>query len=249
MNTCTLVLALGFAALTAGEPSSAPGAGIRYAEAVAIGNGTARTYVIYDAAGAPTSIGLELTESALSGLPSRHTSMDIPLPADAALKPYTHMRLDWQPVGHVPEHIYMVPHFDVHFFFMDAAAVAAIPGGPDPIVPDARFVPPDYIAPGNMAEPAMGVHWADRTSGEFNGKPFEKTFIYGFTRGELIFLEPMITKAYLETRPYFTMPVKQPSEVQRSGLYPKWHRIRYDAQSRAFRISLDELTHRDASPR
>ena len=48
------------------------------------------------------------------------------------------------------------------------------------------------------------------TAPEFIGKPFTVTYIYGFYHGNMTFVEPMITKAFLETHPDFTLPIKQP---------------------------------------
>jgi hypothetical protein len=90
----------------------------------------------------------------------------------------------------------------------------------------------------------MGVHWVDRKSGEFNGKAFDQTFIWGFHRGKLQFIEPMITKAFLESTTSFTEELKQPESVQRPGLYPKRYSIRHDTALKVYRITLDELTPR-----
>jgi len=219
---------------------------VEFGPEVRVGAGSARTYLERDSAGRAASLGLELTEQALRELPDAPRSFELEFPAEARGLGYRFMLLDWRPHGHVPEHIYTRPHFDVHFFMIDAARARAIPGGPDPAVPDSKYVPRDYIAPGNMAEPGMGVHWADSTSKEFRGQPFDQTFIYGFNGGELIFLEPMITHAFLEARPDFTMEVKVPQHVQRDGYYPARHSIRYDATRGVFRISIDELTPRRA---
>ncbi|MEP6833652.1 MAG: DUF5602 domain-containing protein [Gemmatimonas sp.] len=44
-------------------------AGTRYGVSQALGAGTARTYVTLDAAGNPTSVGVALSEAALTNLP------------------------------------------------------------------------------------------------------------------------------------------------------------------------------------
>jgi len=44
---------------------------ITYAAPTPIGDGTVRTYVVRDSRGVPTSIGVELSESALRGLTSQ----------------------------------------------------------------------------------------------------------------------------------------------------------------------------------
>jgi len=217
---------------------------IAYAAPMRIGDGTARTYVVRDSRGVPTSLGIELSESALRGLPATPTMLHLPFPKEAGDTQYTFAMFDWNPAGHAPNHVYTVPHFDFHFYMAKEHDVMAISGGPDPVVAESRFVPKDYISPGNEAVPAMGVHWVDATSGEFNGKTFDQTFIWGFSRGQLLFIEPMVTKAFLESRPSFTTELKQPESVQRAGLYPKRYSIRHDAAAKVYRITLDELTPR-----
>ena len=217
---------------------------IAYAAPMRIGDGTARTYVVRDARGVPTSLGVEVTESALRNLPDTAVFLNLPFPKEAGSQ-YTFNMLHWNPAGHMPDHVYTVPHFDFHFYMAEEDDVMAIAGGPDPVVAESRYVPKDYMSPGNEAIAGMGVHWVDGTSGEFNGKTFDQTFIWGFHRGQLLFLEPMITKAFLEsTTSSFTMELKQPKTVQRTGLYPKRYSIRHDTVARVYRITLDELTAR-----
>ena len=216
---------------------------IAYAAPMRIGDGTARTYVVRDSRGVPTSLGVEVTESALRNLPATPVFLNLPFPKEAGSQ-YTFNMLHWNSAGHMPDHVYTVPHFDFHFYMAEEDDIMAITGGLDPVVAESRYVPKDYMSPGNEAIPGMGVHWVDGTSGEFNGKPFDQTFIWGFHRGELVFIEPMITKAFLESTSSFTMELKQPKTVQRTGLYPKRYSIRHDTVAKVYRITLDELTPR-----
>jgi hypothetical protein len=216
---------------------------IAYAAPMRLGDGTARTYVVRDSRGVPTSLGVELTESALRNLPDTPVFLNLPFPREAGSQ-YTFNMLHWNPAGHMPNHVYTVPHFDFHFYMANEDDVMAIAGGPDSVVANSHFVPRDYIAPGNEAIQGMGVHWVDATSGEFNGKTFDQTFIWGFSRGELLFIEPMITKAFLESTASFTTELKQPKTVQRTGLYPKRYSIRHDTVAKVYRVTLDELTSR-----
>jgi hypothetical protein len=229
-----------YSVLPATETKSA----VTYAAPTPFGDGTVRTYVVRDSRGAPTSIGVELSESALQGPPTTKTMLHIPFPKEADDTQYTFVMFDWNPAGHVPDHVYTLPHFDFHFYMTKQDDVMAIQAGPDPIVAESRFVPKNYISPGNESFPAMGVHWVDATSGEFNGKTFDQTFIWGFSRGQIQFIEPMITKAFLESTSSFTMELKQPESVQRAGLYPKRYSIRHDTAAKVYRISIDDLTHR-----
>jgi hypothetical protein len=83
----------------------------------------------------------------------------------------------------------------------------------------------------------MGVHWVDPTSPELNGKPFTATFIYGSWDGKVIFAEPMITKAYLETKPQFSAELPAPARDE-GGYYPKRYAVRWDAATKEYRITL-----------
>jgi hypothetical protein len=157
--------------------------------------------VTTDKDGKPASVGVVLSEKALTDLPGQdhgdHGGHDhsnstvLEFPKQAELTPFRGMTLDWNPNGHDPHPIYSKPHFDFHFYMITEAARLTIPGLPptemDPELPAAQYLPTDYIpTPGRV--PAMGVHWVDKTSPELNGGPFTQTFIFGSLRpqGELL---------------------------------------------------------------
>jgi hypothetical protein len=87
----------------------------------------------------------------------------------------------------------------------------------------------------------MGVHWIDMTSPEFTGSTFTTTYIYGFYKGNMLFGEPMITLAYLQSEPDVTLDVKQPAEFKKPGYYPTKYRISYDKQQQSYSVSLEGL--------
>lgn len=93
----------------------------------------------------------------------------------------------------------------------------------------------------------MGAHWIDPVSHEFHGHDFTHTFIWGSYDGRFIFIEPMITKAFLESKPQVSVPLKLPTEYERSGYYPTSYAIRYDATTRAYTVALEGLTLRHAA--
>lgn len=210
---------------------------------VTIGNGHAYTFVISDIAGRLETIGIRLTADALDGLPtdsSEHSYM-LSLPVQAVNTNYDHCEVDWNPHGHEPAFAYGVPHFDFHFYTISEQEQSQIIPGPDTVSIDPKYIPQDYVS-GGVAVPDMGTHWVDTTAAEFHGIPFTTTFIYGAYRGKMAtFLEPMITRAFLETRPDTTMTVKQPDAFQRQGDYPTKYRVRYDALHKEYVISLDGL--------
>ena len=156
------------AACAAARPTS-PDAGLRRVDGapVAVGGGTARTYVLVDDApgGGPVEIGVALSEGALDALPSAtaghaaggnahaHAHVDthehlLPLPAGHGTG-YQLVELNWNPGGHEPPGVYDVPHFDVHFYTASKAERDAI----DPAALGAAA----YAAKSAAAPPAAQV--------------------------------------------------------------------------------------------
>jgi hypothetical protein len=224
-----------------------------------LGGGIVRTYVTTEKDGKPASVGVVLSEKALTDLPGQDhgdhgghnhsNSLVLKFPKQAELTPFRGMTLDWNPNGHDPHPIYSKPHFDFHFYMITEAARLAIPGLPptemDPELPAAQYLPTDYMpTPGRV--PAMGVHWVDKTSPELNGGPFTQTFIFGSYARKVNFYEPMITLDYLLSKPQVTFPVKQSAAVGQEGYYPTSYRIEYDAKAKEYRVALLDFTMRKA---
>jgi len=218
---------------------------------VNIGNGSAHTFITNDANDKPTTIGIRLTEDALNGLPTEgdpNMGGELPgymmdLPAEANGSGFNHSEMDWNPHGHEPLFAYGVPHFDFHFYMITPEEQAEVIPGPDTIPVDPKYIPKNYIS-GVMAVPDMGTHWVDTTSAEFTGKPFTITFIYGFYHGNMTFLEPMITRDYLLTKPNITVPIKQPQAFQKHGYYPTQMHLWFDDKTKEYVVALEGLTYR-----
>ena len=185
--------------------------------------------------------------------------------------PFQFVELDWNPGGHEPPGIYDVPHFDFHFYTVPPAERAAIvPSDPQfqrkaDMLPPETQRPPSYAVtapPGAPAPavPLMGVHWADIRSPELQkmfGKPeayqpFTRTFLYGSWEGRFHFLEPMITRAHILAKKTATdpavrdevIPIPTAPSYSAPGYYPSAYRIRWDAQTKEYRIALTNLTRR-----
>jgi hypothetical protein len=170
-----------------------------------LGNGYIRSYVTTDSNGVPISIGIVMTEGALTGLPARNTEVNMPLPQP--VPPYDHIAVDWNPHGHEPTQIYGVPHFDFHFYMVNQATLQQITATGADLEramknPPVQFIPPGYIA--TPPVPQMGTHWLPGSTPELHGQPFTQVFLYGFYNGEMIFIEPMITAAYLQAHPNYS---------------------------------------------
>jgi len=221
-------------------------------EAAPVGNGTARSWVAMDKDGKPTAIGVTFTEAALAGLPQSltpgliWTEFLLPLPPEASATGFNHIGFNWNPKGHDPEGVYKVPHFDFHFYLISPADRDRITTRGDDLervrkpLP-AEFIPDGYVIAPASEEPGMGLHWVEPNSHEFHGKAFTHTFIYGSYDGRMIFLEPMMTKAFLETRPNITVPIKLPAKYQKPGYYPTQYSVKYDPESREYTVSIEGL--------
>jgi hypothetical protein len=214
---------------------------IAYGEIVAVGSGKAQSFVTKDANGNPQSIGFNFSEEALTNLPSQNTMMMIPAPANNGTL-VDHMSFDFNVHGHEPPGIYDVPHFDIHFYMISEKEQDAIVTGTEmQILPGTDYIPKDY-GPIPGGDPKMGKHWADLTAKEFNGQPFDHTFIFGSYNGKFIFHEAMVSLAFFQSKKNFTDMIKMQAQVQRDGYYPKTYGVTYDANKKLYTVMLDQMT-------
>lgn len=182
--------------------------------------------------------------------------------------PFQFVQLDWNPAGHEPPGIYDLPHFDFHFWTASKDVRAQIvPDHPEferraSGIPPREFWIPQFADAATAANlpaskatvPLMGLHWFDVRSPELQGvmgkpelaQPFTKTFIYGSWDSRFVFLEPMITRAYILAKRAATdpavrdeiIPVSVPARAQVGGYYPTAYRIAWDEAEQVFRIAL-----------
>jgi hypothetical protein len=212
-----------------------------YGKTVDLGEGKAQSFVVKDANGIPQSIGFTFSEEALNSLPTTNQMTSIPAPEGNGTL-VDHMSVDFNAHGHEPVGIYDVPHFDLHFYMIpEAEQMAIMPGAEMEVLPATEYIPQDYI-PFPSGDPMMGKHWGDKTAKEFNGSPFDYTFIYGSYNGKFIFHEAMVTLAFFKSKQNFTALVKQQTKVQREGYYPKTYSVSYDGVHKVYTVVLDQLT-------
>ncbi|CAN5824023.1 DUF5602 domain-containing protein [soil metagenome] len=235
------------------EPSKA---GTFSGPTLQVGGGEARSVVTLDRDGNPVSMAVAISDGAVENPPTPPAGMmwaehTLALPAEAAGTVFDHLTLDWNPHGHPPIGIFNLPHFDIHFYTISVEKRnTMLPSDPafaekGHRLPAAEFIPQGYISPDPETIPRMGRHWIDPSSPEFNGEPFTATFIYGSYDGEMIFLEPMVTRAFLQTRPNFVRPLKLPARYAVPGHYPSSYRVTYDASANEHRITLGDFVRRD----
>jgi hypothetical protein len=103
-------------------------------------------------------------------------------------------------------------------------------------------MPSGYVLVPDSAVPRMGAHLANPLAAELHGQPFTKTFIYGSYDGRITFYEPMISKAFLESRASVTEFIKLPARYPKPGYYPTKYSVKYDKAGKEYTVSLEGMT-------
>jgi hypothetical protein len=185
----------------------------------------------------------------------------LPAAAQGLQLPVRWATVNWNPEGHLPPApaVWGAAHFDFHFFLADSALIRGIRTGPcaefihcDDLVRAQRPLPAAQVPEGYLdvgaAVAGMGNHLVDSRDPELADPSlgFSRTFIYGTYDGRLIFLEPMVSHAYLTSRPRECTPLRTPREVAAAGWYPTRYCVRHDAAEGTSRVTLEGLTYRKA---
>ena len=185
------------------------------------------------------------------------------LPAEAAGLglPVRWATVNWNPEGHLAPAppVWSAAHFDFHFFLAAPELIRSIRTGPCaefihcddfaraqiPLPPPQH--PRGYIDVG-AAVAGMGNHLVDSLDPELADPSlgFSRTFIYGTYDGQLIFLEPMVSHAYLSSRPQQCTPLRTPEVVATAGWYPTRYCVRHDAAEGVHSVTLEGLRYRTA---
>ena len=239
----------------AGFMYRSPTAGTYDGPSIDMGEGRAHVFITLDANGKPSVIGVKMTETALLGLPAEPPpgadgwEYLLALPKEAASSGYNHVVIDWNPKGHIPIGIYDTPHFDFHFYLISAEQREKITAKGEDLAkahkaPAQELMPEGYVLPEGTEVPRMGAHAIDTTAPEFNKLQFAKTFIYGFYDGQMIFVEPMMTKAFLATKPNTTDQIKLPKAYSKHAYYPTIYNVKYNATQREYEVSLGSLIYK-----
>ena len=219
-----------------------------YGPETTIGDGTAWVWV-QTVQGKPITLAIEFTEEALVNL-SEHEMYDVSLklPGQAHATGYKTITMGWNPMGHEPEGVYSLPHFDFHFYMQTEGQINKIPAGVDEgayVLANKHVLPDIYsFGPVPFAVPQMGVHWSDVTSPEFQpGGMFTRTFIYGSHQDRVTFLEPMVTLAHLlslEVGESETIAVPSLLLYEDPGYYPQSYTITHTEHG-TYVIALTDL--------
>ena len=149
------------------------------------------------------------------------------------------LKIYWESHGHPPGP-YLVPHFDFHFFTVDADDVNEMDCSDEtkPANPPAGYELPDVDIPeiGNLiglCVPAMGMHAlrADELASE---DAFSGTMVVGYYAGEPIFIEPMITRDLLMEQATFSLDTPSVAGNPPGVTMPTEFEAVYDAEASAY---------------
>jgi hypothetical protein len=222
-----------------------------YGPEVHLGDGKIRSFIKITHSDVPQEIGLEMTSGLFENLPAAYLDLHIPLHQKASeVTPYDHLEVDWMPNGHPPAY-FQLPHFDIHFYMLSQEEQMAIPP-PNAINtslagtaafgrPSAGVLPADYTV-ASAAVPMMGRHWLDKFADVLSGATFTHQFIYGTFDNKVVFLEPMVTRAFLLSGTEVHNTIKQPAVFTPTGkFYPTRYNIYHDESKRKTYVSLDQF--------
>lgn len=260
----TGLFAAGFGGTASGQEGFPPSERTHWGRPRRLGNGVISTFLTLSRSDAPRFLGYWFTEDALDGLPEErgHEEEDTTVPLPEAAADATNVEwatVGWNPHGHAPEDVYDVPHFDFHLYFTSREEVEeAIPvgecdtdddgtvdfsvscdvyeRGTEPL-PDVQH-PPGYVSTDDVV-PYMGNHWVKEDAPELQGERFTHTYIYGSFDGQLNFLEPMVTREFLDDfRGRTVTDVETPEAFPEAGFYPTQYVIRHLRRQDAYAIFL-----------
>jgi len=231
-----------------------------------LGEGSVRSFVTLDNDGNPSEVGATFTQGALS-LPTGDSEPDIAtvlsLPPEASATAFNHLELTYMPhaePGNPPA--FGVPRINIDASLLSLQERALICPNPDTTgpqptcaadkqakilkqpLPDA--VPQGMLSSGNV-QPGIGTRYLDPDAALpiiTGQQPFNTLYDYGFYDGEPSVIALGASKAFLETQPNVTNPIKIPTSYPKSGYYPTEYSVTFDATSQEYRLSLSGLTYR-----
>ena len=201
-----------------------------------MGTGNATTWITTDGSGNLSAIGITISDAALASLGTHDSMYELPMPTGVACA-FKSIALDFATHDDAP---YNMPHLDPHFMLIDMMARMRIMDTADGMMPTNMNMPPGYRSDG-MSEGMMGVHWMDTTGSEFHGGPFDCTFDYGTSKGDMIFYELMCDKASLESHKAINSTIRKPTMMggMMSMTIPSAYKVSYDQSGHTTTIELN----------
>ena len=216
-----------------------------YGAAKALGNGTARTYIMHSG-DTVQQVGIEFTPGVLTGLPNlkEGDGLLVPLavPAEFALTPFKAAQMDWSP-GHPPDGNQNVPHFHPTFFFLSDADRAQITvGGAGASVPvDPVEVPGAYLSAG-LTVPGEGNVMFDPNLASYVETPFQSTTSqYDYWNGHMSNIQLGVANTLLAKQVAQGDVLLQPQKYSVTGPFPTHYQLQYDSARQVYRMYLDNF--------
>ncbi|WP_407542029.1 DUF5602 domain-containing protein (plasmid) [Deinococcus radiomollis] len=177
----------------------------------------------------------------MAGPPAGYVPFAVDFPT--AVKATTfldHVDVGWIAGGHPP--VYLVPHFDLHFFTVSAQAVQAIDckdlsqASPAQLAPHYLPLVPPNAQPAEACRPFMGFHSLPMTD-LAPGKKFDKTMLAVYYAGQLNAIEPMITRDTLMKKQSFSLPMPVLAMVGKATRFPTHFEAVFDPASDAYQLT------------
>jgi hypothetical protein len=193
-------------------PSQNSKAKIFYGSRYNLGNGEVRSFLSVSDNNKPLEVGVIMSSRSMLGLPEQKSSTMLDIPQNVkSLTAFDHILIDWNPMGRELDPVYGIPHFNFYFYMIGMSQVASIvPGAAMEKLPPPGFVPDNYL-PTTGGVTGKGKRWLNINAPELKGLAFTKTFNYGSYNGNLIFYEPIITRATLLEGKDCTLPFGVPT--------------------------------------
>lgn len=217
------------------------GNNIEYGSPIPIGNGVARAYIKY-ADSQLVEVGVSLTPDVMEGLPNElmghmHEYLAHFPPHNPTV--YTHITMHWNYKGHRPAP-YLIPHFDFHFNMISETERKAITSDEahGTHYPPPLYLPRGYAPAPPISTPEMGVHWSNSAADELHDIRFTQTLLYGTWDGRVVFVEPMITREFLMSKPDMTIPIAMPEKHAAAGIYAAAYIIRWNKELGEYQVAL-----------
>lgn len=151
---------------------------------------------------------------------------------------FTFANIYWEAHGHPPK-VYMIPHFDFHFYFIPEEEVKGIDckdSSKPPSLP-AGYTLPDINVPSlgemvGLCVPNMGMH-AVPDADLAPAAPWAASMLVGYYGGKPIFIEPMVAGARLLQKHTFSLAIPPIEQVPRVRYPRRFHAV-YLAKSQTY---------------
>ena len=154
---------------------------------------------------------------------------------------FDHLMINWEVHGHPPA-LFLTPHFDFHFFTISLAEAEAIDCSDltKPAELATGYALPDMEIPGvgeliGLCVPTMGMHSMLEAEME-QADPFDASMIVGYYRGELVFIEPMISRMALLQEEGFSVDIPAIANVPAQVSLPASFQADYDEANSQYRF-------------